>query len=277
MLPVTSYSQNSYQVEYTAGLSKYKENTSKQEGIIIAVEMFLDKVETGSHPYAEAAFLEQASSLGIAYIDTEITTTSFDIDFTDRLLLASYVVPNSLFILQAGYAVSDGDIKNGVNGTSEADTIILGIGKYLNNHSALSLNYTQQDNSVTILPATFSDAKNTLISIDYKLIEEFPNGNAYNFEASITSAEFEFNAISETNTIIDFSGDYYYDQSTSVGVSIDLNTGDDKADEGKTLGVNISKYLTPVFALMVDYNKFSADNISGEDSDTVVISGTARF
>ena len=61
-LPAASYSQSSYQVEYTAEFSRAKETIDKQKQIALSAEIFFDEVATNSHPYAEAAFLEHASS-----------------------------------------------------------------------------------------------------------------------------------------------------------------------------------------------------------------------
>ena len=74
-----------------------------------------------------------------------------------------------------------------------------------------------------------------------------------------------------------FSGDYYLDQSISIGASIDLNSGDDKSDEGKAIGVNVNVFLVPAFSVYAEVIQFNADNALGEDSDEFIVGATARF
>ena len=280
LLPAISYSQNSYQVQIDAKLSKDKENTQKLESTFVSAEIFLEEVTTGSHPYAEAAFLEHASNLIVGYFDSDFTSTIYDSSTDGIALGATYIEPNSLLIFQVGYQTSTADIKNGASGDSEYDGTYVGIGKYISENSAIMVNYFQLDGETNILfplPTTTYTIKRTDINVQYKIVEQLQDGAAFNFQASLTSSDVDINATSETNTVIEFSGDYYYNQSINVGASLEMNSGDDKGDEGKTLGLNLNMFLTPSFAVFVEFNQFNADNISGDDSDEVVLGGVARF
>lgn len=276
-LPAISYSQNSYQVELTANLSKDKTNTNEVEATFLTANVFLDEVETGSHPYAEAAFLEQASSLSVGYSDYDFTSTAFDFSGNEIIFGINYIVPNSLLIFQGGYFTNDGEFKNGLSENFESDGAYIGIGKYISKTSAIIATYSQLDLETNLAPSTISTTKITKIGVGYKIVEKLKNGAAFNLAASLRSSDVDIDTTSETNSIIAFSGDYYHNQSISVGASIKINSGDDKGDEGKTFGLNSNIFLAPNFAVFVQFNQFNADNISGDDSDKVVLGGIARF
>jgi len=142
LLPAVSYSQHNYQVEISAVLINDKYNTVKLEGTLVTAEIFLDEVTTGSHPYAEAAFLEKASSLAVGYFDADYNSTNFDFSEDGMLLGVNYTEPNSLFIFQVVYLISDTDYKNGLNGNLEADSTYIGVGKYISENSALMGKYS---------------------------------------------------------------------------------------------------------------------------------------
>ena len=277
LLPVASYSQNSYQVEFNAGSYRFKEALDKTETVFISSEIFLEEVETGSHPYLEAAFLEQASSIGFLYVDNEATSTFFDIDETDTLILINYVTPESSHIFQIGYGASDSNIKNGFNGTANIDNFIFSIGTYLTNNSAMRINYLQRNIKSNISGFPIFTAKATDIDIEYKLVKELRDGKAFNIEALITTSEFDDNTTKETNTILELYGDYYLNQSISVGISIEKDAGDDKSNEGITIGLHTDIFLTPSFAIYAEHSQFSADNAFSVDSDSTEIGASVRF
>lgn len=277
ILPVVSYSQNSYQVEVGAGFARDKENSSEMENTALVAEIFFDEITTDSHPYAEAAFLKQASSLTAGYLDNDFTSTVFEYSEDVVLLGVNYVVPDSLVLFQAGYIAGDGEYRNGLRGDFKADGIFVGIGKYVTDHSTIIVNYSQLDGEANFVPSTTSTIKTTEIGVEYKTVEKLQGDAAFNFEASLASSDTDINTTSETNTIIGFSGDYYLDKSISVGASLEINSGDDKSDEGKTVGLNLSMFLTPSFAVFVEFNQFIADDASGDDSDEVAFGGVARF
>ncbi|MDH5711723.1 MAG: hypothetical protein OEZ15_08690 [Gammaproteobacteria bacterium] len=276
-LPAVSYSQSSYKIEIGAELSKENQNTSDNKNTLLSAQIFFDEVTIGSHPYAEAAFLEQTSSIGIGYSNFDITSNAFDFSGDQIIFGVDYVLPDSLIILQGGITSADGDYKNGLKGGFDADGIFIGIGKYITENSAITIRYLQLDGDANFVPSIKITSKLTEIGVDYKIVEELRDGAAFKFEASFTSSDMDMDTTSETNTIIEFSGDYYQNQSISIGASLEINSGDDKGSEGKTFGLNLGMFLTPVFAIAVEFNQFMADNTSVDDSDEVVLVGAVRF
>ena len=279
MFTSVSFSQGSYQVELSASYLKEETNTidDKFEANLLTAEIFFDKVETASHPFAEAAYLEHTSSLLVRYVDSELATPSYDIDYASAGLEANYVVPDSLYILKALYSSLEADYKGGVNGSIDGDALGFGAGIYLTDNSSIVLSYLQLDYDFEIISFLASSNKATDIDIEYKRIQALEDGRAYGFIASLMSSEFETATTSEINTIIDVAFDYYFNRSISVGAEIEINSGDDKAEEGNAVGINASMYLTPVFSVYASLNQFSADNVDGDDNDKVLLGASARF
>lgn len=279
MLPVVTFAQNNYKVEYSVEHSRDKETIDKFEADIIAAIIYFDEVVVGSHPFAEAVYLEKSSGLALAYLDAELISGNSGFDQNGILALVHYVLPKSEFIVDAGFIRTDGGINNGFNGGIDVNSIIVGFGAYLNANSSVMINYSKDDLEIDFAPGFLpvSKEKNTTFMLDYKLVKSLDAGKAFGVEASIASSEFKNDTTSEINTTMAFSGDYYLDQSISIGASIDLNSGDDKSDEGKAIGVNVNVFLVPAFSVYAEVIQFNADNALGEDSDEFIVGATARF
>lgn len=247
--PATLFAQNTYQVEYLADYTKSEEGFSEIRSRFLAAEIYFEEVNTKSHPYKEAAFLEQKSSLAVGYINADATsTTNTESEAQITLLLATYIIPESSIIVQGLYAASDTDFKNGIVGSSDSDTFGIGVGKYLDSNSAIIFEYVKIDeDTILTTPALIENSELTNTGLNYKLVNQLATNTAFNLDASINSLKTTGSGISETNTIIGLSGDYYIDQKTSFGASLKINSGDAAGAEGKTIGIQVTAFITPAF------------------------------
>lgn len=279
LLPITLVAQNEFQVELSFDYSKEKESIDEIESTFLGAVVYFDKVEVGSNPYAEAAFLEQSSGIAVGFVETDFSLAGSDLDSSTVLLLAHYVLPDSPFIIEAGIANDDLNFNNGFNGRSDVDAIVLGVGAYIGTNSAVMLNYTSMDFVINPAPGIVASSKAdlALTSIEYKIIEKLEGSASYGINALIGTTKFKDDTSSETNVSLMVEGDYYLNQSTSVGVLLELNSGDDKSDEGQTVGAKVNHFLTPVLAVFAEFHQFSAESTSVEDSDEIVLGVTARF
>jgi len=271
--------KESYQVELSAEYLGDKESVDEIKAIALSAEVYFDKVKSGSHPYAENAYLEQASRLGIAYVDLEYTGASLSMDESDFFLLARYIDPLSHLILEGGAIEISSDINNGVGGGVDGSGFVFGLGTYVNSHSSVVFNYLQVDLDIDIAPGfvAVSKEKITDIGVAYKSVTSLEGGKAFNFEASITSSEFDDGTASISNTIVELVGDYYLDKTTSIGALLEMNSGDDEGNEGQTMGLRFKKFVTPVISVAAEVSQFNADNFLGEDSDRFLVGVAARF
>ena len=267
--PITSHSLTDYQVEYNVGrLSNktYFYNTLVEENkfTVLNAKVFFDKVEVGLHPYAEAAFFNKTSNLNIGYIGSK--ETSDDADITGIILSVDYITPDSSLIFQTFYSTTDTDYKYGYNTT--LDILTIGIGAYINDHSAINISYSQQDTDAS---RPYLIPKNTELGIGYKQVKKLDVNTAFNFEASYLFYE-------SNNSIngIKLSGDYYFNQSISVGGTIE-KFSDDYFDEGKTLGINVNIFITAAFAIYAEFNQSSDKGPFELSSDEIIVGASARF
>ena len=277
LFPLTAYTQDGFQVEIDVNSLQLDEASDETRLLLIGAEIFFDEVDVGSHPYAEAAFLERQSSVLVAYLTSDSDTTTTDIEITSFAFAINYVVPDSSlvtgFILQS----IDGDIKNGLTGTVDGSSFGFMLGSYINKNSYVEVSYIKSDSDLTILPSTTSTANVTDIDISYKLVKELQGDQAFNIEVTLTSSKYDDNVTVETNTLVELLGDYYFNQSISVGARIESNTGDEKTETGKTLGLDFNVFVTSSIAVYAEFNQFSADTAAAVDTDEITFGAKARF
>lgn len=70
---------------------------------------------------------------------------------------------------------------------------------------------------------------------------------------------------------------YYFNRRISLGGELEINSGDEKDEEGKTLGIDFNTFITPSFSINISFEKFFADNDEGEDEKTFFFGILARF
>lgn len=213
-----------------------------------------------SGPLAEAAFLAKASGVNafIGTVDQTIVSTSLDGETYG--IGVDYVLPAN--DIKLGLAMETYDVS--ASGTTiELTTTTLEFGKYLDDKKYVSLSYAMGTLSVTTIP----DTDLTDISLAGKWLLD-QGGNTINLEAFYSQEEADDGTVSETNSVIGISGDYYLDDSLSLGLGYMTNSGDDTTEEGSTVGLHAEKFLTDTFSVELTYSAFSSD--SGVDDDTSV-------
>lgn len=82
---------------------------------------------------------------------------------------------------------------------------------------------------------------------------------------------------SDTNFEIQVAGDYYFEPRYSAGALLGLSFGDSSSDEGVTLGIRGSAWLSPSAAVDAGYSRFSASDAAGSDQDEFTIALKVRF
>ncbi|MGB5398295.1 MAG: putative porin [Gammaproteobacteria bacterium] len=273
------HADGNYQYEFLAERSNTDDDTSELDSTAIAARIYFDEVRVGNHPYEEAGFLSKTSNLIVGYGNSEFTFPTRNVDVDSLAVIGEYISPESSMILQAAYSNNKYDYSNGITGTADGDGVGIAIGAYLDSSSTILFSITSIKTDVMFTsPLQSYDIEQRSIDVAYKTVQEYNNNTATNVEFSVASSQVEISGSKGTNTIIDFAGDYYFNRATSVGGVFGLNSGDDRADEGKTFGLRATHYLTPYFSLYAEIDKFKADDKqAGEDADTTLIGATARF
>ena len=109
----------------------------------IGVSYYFGPVDPSNGPWAEAAFLEQASHIGFRYSDGEFDTSP-SLDYDQWSIDGRFVhTPTGLFI-SGGYG--DGEIEgNGFADETDIENYRIEIGSYVTPHTTVALQYGEEE------------------------------------------------------------------------------------------------------------------------------------
>jgi len=218
-----------------------------------------------SGPQAEAAFLAKASGVKANIGTVDATIASVGVDGNAYGVGVDYMLP--VHDIKVGLDLQKVDIS--ASGSSiKQSTTTLGVGKYIDDRKFVAFNYGTGTNSVTGLP----DADTTDISVDGKLLLN-QAGKNINLEASIAQQSVDDGTTNDSNNILRVGGDYYWDDSLSVGMGYTTNSGDNISDEGSTIALHAEKFVTQAMSVEMTYAKFSADSATDETSISLTVGG----
>lgn len=276
-----SYAKQYYQTEIIGGYEKEEADTSTDKTIGLGVQYYFAPVNTESKPLAQAAFLDKKSSVVAGYINSkrDLQNSSVDsIDLSGPLIAINYITETDAFIIGATYSKLDGDTNPDL---VTIDSKIFGftVGKYINDSTTLQASYSSGESEYQ---NTSSNQTSTLdidyYELTYETVQMLGATNYYSlgigFELtrkdSSTSAK-------EDNNEFKVSAGYYFSHMTSLNVGASFNTGDDVSDEGQTLGVGLTHFISPQIALEIGLSKFNADDNNTEDTDSISFDVIARI
>ena len=218
-----------------------------------------------SGPQREAAFLAKASGVNAHYGTVDATVASTGLSGNAYGLGVDYLLP--MHDIKVGVGIQSYDVS--ASGTTFKQSMTtLGVGKYLDDRKYVAFSYGTGTDSVTGFP----DTDNTDINVNGKWLLE-QNGKTINLEGSIARASSDDGITSGSNNIIKVGGDYYWDNSLSVGMGYSTNSGDNTSDEGSTIDLQAEKYVTEAMSVAMVYSKFSADSASDETTISFTIGG----
>lgn len=221
-----------------------------------------------SGPLAEAAFMAKAGGVLLLLGDVEATIGNTDADGDTRNFAVDYVLPENDILL--GFETSSADLS--VSWAEfETTSNSIRIGKYLDDNSALAFDYASGSVSITGNP----DIDTSAIGLSGKFLLD-AGGNTANVEAAFSS-EKEDDGQSTTNNVLTLSGDYYLDETFSLGLGFSNNSGDRASEEGREVSLQMKKFLNETVSVDVEYTSFSADSNAGDDSSTLSLLISGRF
>lgn len=175
---IEAYAQQSYQTELVASYEKQDNDTSTSKALELTATYFLEPVNTDNKPHAEAAYLDKSSSIAAIYLNRETKFENANVDTfdTDAVgILINYVTAADSFILGGVYASIDYEANDNIV-TGDGDVYGIILGKYLDDSSSIQLSIAKNDSDQQTTSGQFS-IKTTLISVDYKTVEQLASGN----------------------------------------------------------------------------------------------------
>jgi hypothetical protein len=229
-----------YQMELEAGYLDFNpDQGSGDSALDFGFTYFLDRVTTAGKPLAEAAFLSNASNLGIDY-------RTFDDADVDSVGVRGEFWFDQLY-LAAGYETED-------DSGTDTDTIRARVGWMLSEgfRVAAGLNRVDVD-----LPG--ADASDDIV-VEAKYVAGLGGGAAFNVEGSVTFLD------EADDELIELGGDYYFNPALSVGAGISM------ADNDDNFGLRARYFITPTIAGQLEYF-----TLSDGDDDAFRLSLAVRF
>lgn len=259
---------HAYQAEVNVGYENTDiDDTDSVDTYAISGKYYLNGVQVKNAPLAEAAFLDKASNIGLAYANASTGDDGFELEIDTIGINGEFFIPNSQFYIagslnraevtfesefgevsddNTGYAIEAGYLP--ING------LLLAAGISKENIDATQVAKKGFVNAYSTATALADDTAVTLRAKYVTLI-----GNHFaNFEAST--------AFGDENAY-GVAADLYIDPTLSVGVSINDATLE---DFDTIFSVRAQKFFTPAIAVGLNYT-------TTEGADSIGINGTFRF
>ncbi len=275
-----------YQVE-VQGQSEYIDNTVNDKNFTGAVQgtYYFKDVDSSKGPLAEAAFLNQASNVSVAYNYGEYDVDVENSDFTSHTIgaKAEAYVPTKVVPVYASASYSNTITDNKAAGVADdhGDRYALEVGVLPINNFLVAVGYTSVANQYSL------DAFNTLSNGVAKAALE--SDTIADDQDAITARTKYVGAIDGTNMSIGFESGLVYGESTAYNlgttlfVTPKLSVGASYAESSfagspdKAWGANVNYFITPAVAVGASYVNANAEKGSVYDTETVGVNAKFRF
>ncbi|MDD2944507.1 MAG: porin Omp33-36 [Acinetobacter sp.] len=273
-----------YQVE-VQGQSEYIDNTANDKNFTGAVQgtYYLKDVDSSKGPLAEAAFLNQASNVSVAYNYGEYDEAGSDIVSHTYGAKAEAYVPTQVVPVyaSASYSHTINDSKNAVKTDDQGDRYALELGAVVVPNFLVAVGYTSVADQASL------DAFNILSNGIVKAGLE--SDTIDQDQDAITARTKYVGAIDGTNMSIGFESglvygeDTAYNLGTTLFVTPKLSVGASymessfAASPDKAWGANVNYFITPAVAVGASYVNANAEKGSVYDTETVGVNAKFRF
>ncbi|NOY39008.1 MAG: putative porin [Nitrospirae bacterium] len=275
----TAYAQDNYQTEVLINYYSSKDDAdNKTKTYGIKTTTHFSRVETTGHPLAEADFLERIGSITLfaGKWEQKLGSTA-EADGPFYGLQAMFMKPDYPLVLQAQYIKTDLEFDQPLDGDITNNNYALKIGWFFSRGLLAFAGYSYNEARISLSGMPEITRKENNYAIGTKLVQELGDDSAFNLEASVEQSQFEEDNEDGSNTILGISGDYYFTNQISAGADFEINSGDDKYIEGKTIGINSRVFITHQISFRLDFQKFLADNNEGNDEDSYSATVLVRF
>lgn len=272
-----------YQFE-VQGQSEFIDNTINEQNFTGAVQgtYYFKNVDASKGPLAEAAFLNQASNVALAYNYGEYDIAGKDIVSHTYGAKAEAYIPTSVVPVyaSASYSHTLNDSKNNLAADDAGDRYALEIGAVVAPNFLVAVGYT------SVADQTSYDAFNILSNgVAKAAIESAAIGQD---QDAITARTKYVGAIDGTKMSIGFDTGLVYGDDTAfnLGTTLYLN---DKLSAGvsyaessfatandKAWGANVNYFITPAVAVGASYINANAEG-TATDTQTVGLNAKFRF
>ena len=273
-----------YQFE-VQGQSEFIDNTANEQNYTGAVQgtYYFKNVDATKGPLVEAAFVNQASNVSLAYNYGEYDEAGLDIvshtyGAKAEAFVATPVVP---VYASASYSHTINDSKNSLKTDNQGDRYALELGAVVAPNFLVAVGYTSVADQASF------DAFNILSNGVAKAAIE--TQAIADKKDAITARTKYVGAIDGTNMSIGFETGLVYGRDTAYSLKTDLyltpalNVGVSYAESSfdtandKAWGANVNYFITPAVAVGASYVNANAEKGSVNDTETVGVNAKFRF
>ena len=271
----TVYAQDSYQAEVSAKYYSSEDDDNIEYKIYgVNGEVYFAKVDTTGHPLAEAAFLERIGSIEVtAGIEEFKADPNVKADGPLYGVGATFMNPKLPIAFQASFITSKLEFDSPSDGDATKEHYEFGFGYFITKRLIAGLKYGYSEVEQPIPGAK----KYNNYELSAKYVRVLADGTAFNIESGLLLRQFDDGTEDESNAIIKILCDYYINHKVSIGAGFEINTGDNKYDEGKTFAIDFKAFVLPRISINAGFAKFLADNDEGADKGSLQVTLSARF
>ena len=264
----------SFQIEAAGGWSLTSTDTSPDADLneyFVTGTYHLKPVMLADHPWNEAAFLEHSTFVqaGLSYAELEVGNFSAD---------------GPLFRVGGTYADKDTPIAAQLNlqfGTLDGDA-----GTDVDRMSfGGRAGYWLMPNAIVGAALTLDSTEIGSVDVDKmsfgafgKIVHPLGEGRSVNGEAHLDFVSVDDGVSDDDNVEFGVAADFYFTKQYSVGALVNFSFGDVASEEGITLGLRGTAWITPQLSVNAALSTFMADDDTvGADQDFFSLFFTARF
>lgn len=271
-----------YQFE-VQGQSEYIDTTVNDKDFTggIQATVYLKDVDASKGPLAEAAFLNQASNVSLAYNYGEVGSNGVDIIAHNFGAKAEAYLPTKFVPVYASAAYSHTilDSKNQNRTDDNGDRYALEVGALATKNFLVAVGYT------SVADQTALDAFNVMSNGVAKAVAEAATigedqdaltaRTKYvgNIDGTNMAVGFETGIVYGDDTAYQLKTDLYLNSQLSVGASYAESSFDATPDSA--WGANVNYFITPAIAVGASY--VNANSKAANDTQTVGVNAKFRF
>ncbi|MDC3332775.1 putative porin [bacterium] len=230
----------------------------------VSVTYYLDAVDDSKGPFAEAAFINKASSISASYIDLELdyaNNTSVDSDLS--AIGMEYITKDSGYIIGMSYG-------QGENSSEDVDSYGITIGKYLTDNITARLSYAAAETD------DLADTEVNITGLSFRLFHDFDEQDMYlAVDTGFSHHSVEDNSDSESHNMASAGATLYFTKQLSVYAALDLIPNGDAKGGITTTGVEY--FVTPNISTSVYYSDYQPSDGDLDSEATWSFGLTGRF
>jgi hypothetical protein len=232
-----------------SGLLETDYSRARQSGVqetdtaTVLATMFLEEVNHGSVPHSQAAFLERASSLTMAWADLDADFGPAGETGGDAALVDLEYIMQSHWIVGAAYS------RFRLSRLSEQETHTLEFGRYLDDTSTILGTFARTEDKIALLP----DSLTRTWGIEYKNLTRHPTANT---SLTLDLKYQHIDASAGASNMVGAQGEYHFTLASSVVAGVEVTSGEDK---GTVYSLGLTHYVTRFVAIGSEFSRDRPD------------------